>query len=114
MTLRLSARDKDQRVTFQARASGHNALNEATGAWGDVVTLWARARPLRGRDFLAAGQAQQTVDVEFGVDYRADLDENMRVLWNGVPHEIVGKPINVDGANHTLLFMCVQGVRDGR
>jgi hypothetical protein len=35
------------------------------------------------------------------------------VVWNGVPYEMVGQPINVDGAGHTWLLMCIQGVRDG-
>jgi SPP1 family predicted phage head-tail adaptor len=113
MTLRLSARDKDQRITLQTRATGTNALNEPSGAWVDSFTCWARCRPLRGRDFVAAAQQTQTVDVEFGIDYRSGVTGAMRVVWNGVPYEMVGQPINVDGAGHTWLLMCIQGVRDG-
>lgn len=110
---RLPAREKNQRVTIQSRAAGSNALNEASGAWTDAFTCWARVRPLRGRDFVAAAQSQQTVDVEFGIDYRADVTGDMRVMWSGLPYEVVGQPINVEGSGHVLLLMCIQGVRSG-
>lgn len=104
----------DQRITFQRRAAGQNALGEADGDWQDVASCWAQAQPLRGREFFAAGQMQQATDVRFRIRYRTDITHEMRVVWKGLPHELAGPPIDVDGGGHTLELMCIQGVRDGR
>jgi SPP1 family predicted phage head-tail adaptor len=105
----------DQRLTLQQRAAGVSVdLGEAAGAWAGVATVWAQAQPLRGREFFASGQMQQALDVRFRIRWRAGVLASMRVLWRGEPYEIVGEPINVDGARVVLELMCVKGVRDGR
>jgi len=106
--------DLRERVTIQARAAGNDAHGQESPAWTDLATVWAKAEPLRGRDFFAAGQMQSAVSIRFAVRWRADLTGAHRVLWRGVPHEVEGQPIDVDGRRHTLELMCVSGVRDGR
>lgn len=110
----IDAGKKNQRLTFQQRSgTSVNALGEQTDAFADVVTVWGRAEPLRGREYFAAGQMQSAADVRFGVDFRTDLTVTMRILWRGVPHEIIDI-IDVNGARHELEIMAVTGVRDGR
>jgi hypothetical protein len=36
------------------------------------------------------------------------------VMWRSVPYEIVGQPINVQGAKVAMDVVCVAGVGDGR
>lgn len=104
----------DQRITLQTRSAGANSLGEASGAWADSFGCWAKAEPLRGREFFAAAQLQSTIDVRFRVRYRTDITASMRVVWRGEPYDIVGEPINVDAANDELQLMCTKGIRDGR
>lgn len=101
----------DQRLTLQQRAAGQDALGDASGAWQTVATVWAHAKPLRGREFFAAGQLQAALDVQFTIRYRADVATTWRVLWRGVPHEIVSPPIDVDGRREYLELMCASGIR---
>lgn len=110
----LNAGPMDQRITIQRRVDARNAMGENAYTWQDVATVWARAEPLRGREWFAAAQMQATADVRFTIRYRADLDATMRVLWQGQPHDIVAPPIDVAAARETLELMCLQGVRDGR
>lgn len=110
--LPVSAGELDQRVTLQQRASGQDSLGQASGAWQDVATVWARREPLRGRELFAAGEMQASADVRFTIRWRTAVTASMRVLWNSVPHDIVGEPIDVDSGGHTLELMCATGLRN--
>lgn len=104
----------DQRVTLQRRNDGVDVLGQASGAWATVATVWAKARPLRSRELFAAGATQNVADVEFTINYRADVRSTWRVLWRGQPHDITGQPIDIDGQRVWLQLLATSGVRDGR
>jgi SPP1 family predicted phage head-tail adaptor len=105
---------RDNRITLQQRAPGANVLGERTGAWADVITVWASARPVRTRDRVAlAGAAITEMDVVFELDWRA-IDSAWRVVWRNEPYEIVGEPVDVRGAKRVLELNCTKGVRSGR
>lgn len=111
-TSAITAGQLDQRLTLQSRAEGSDARGQASGAWTDVATVWGRARPLRSRELFAAGQVQNVSDVEFTIRWRADVRTTWRVLWRGVPHDITGEPIAVDGQQMWLQLLAATGVRD--
>lgn len=113
-TARIGAGQLDQRLTLQQRAAGVDAHGQPSGAWQTVATVWGRARPLRSRELFAAGQVQNVTDVEFTVRWRADVRSTWRVLWRGVPHDITGEPIDIDGQTQWLQLLAASGVRDGR
>lgn len=100
-------------VIIQTRGVSKNEVGENVAGWQDFVTVWAKCQPLRGQEYLAAGQMQQTTDVRFRMRYRSDITQSMRVVWNGTPYDIVDV-INVDGANVATELMAVTGKRDGR
>ena len=108
----MRAGDLNQRITLQSRLPGQNVLGEATGSWADVATVWAQAQPLRGREWFAAGQMQQSTDVRFRIHWRSDVTQSMRLVWRGEPYSIDGV-IDVDGGRHTLEIMATKGIRDG-
>lgn len=109
-----AAGKRDQRITIQQRGSGKDLLGQASGSWAELVTVWAGAKPLRGREFFAAGATQSEATVTFSMLYRDDITSRMRVLWRGTPYDIVAEPIDVDGGRHTLELLCATGVKDGR
>lgn len=113
-TARITAGQLDQRLTLQQRVGGVDVLGQPSGAWQDVATVWGRARPLRSRELFAAGQVQNVSDVEFTVRWRGDITAQQRVLWRGVPHDITGAPIDIDGQQQWLQLLAATGVRDGR
>lgn len=114
MSVHLNAGDLDQQITLQAPASTVDALGQRVESWSDVATVWARALPLRGREFFAAGQTQSEATVRFVLRYRSDIAANMRVLWRGLAHAVIGDPIDVGGQKVALELMCTAGVKDGR
>lgn len=110
----LNAGELDQRITMQSPAATVGALGQRTEAWSTVATLWAKATPLRGREFFAAGAMQSEAAVRFSIRYRTGINGTMRVLWRGVAHAIVAEPMDVDGGKHTLEIMASAGIRDGQ
>ena len=111
--MRLNAGELDQRVTLQQRAAGVDALGQDSATWADVATVWAKAEPLRGREFFAAGQAHSEVSVRFRIRYRTGVLPTMRALWRGVPHDVVAV-LEPHGDKVSLELMCSTGARDGR
>lgn len=104
----------NQMITIQQPSASKDALGQRMETWADVATVWASARPLRGREFFAAGQMQSEAAVEFGIRYLAGITGAMRVLWRGVPHALVAEPMDVDGRTQELKLLCSAGIRDGQ
>jgi SPP1 family predicted phage head-tail adaptor len=106
-----------ERITFQVRGEGVDALGQASGPWANVATdptVWASSAFVTGRDVAVAGQYQATLDAKFVVRYRSDIRPTWRVLWNGQPFEILGDPAPVGGRREYMELRCTRGVRDGR
>lgn len=104
----------DCRVTIQQKSSSLNALGEEVAVWTDLATVWAQVNPLRGKEFFAARETQSSAEVRFYMRFRSDITELMRLVWGGVNHDIVAKPMNVNGQSVLLEIMATAGVRDGR
>ena len=103
-----------ERITFQQKGVTKNAIGEEVVTWSDVATVWAESRPLRGREFYAANQTQQVVDVRFIVRQRAGLTVDLRLLWKATPYDITGLIPGTGPYDGTLEIMATNGVRNGR
>jgi SPP1 family predicted phage head-tail adaptor len=111
----IAAGKYDQRVTFQQKSATRNALGEEVVTWTDVgQPVWAEAIPLRGREFYAANQTQQVVDVRFRIRARAGLTNDMRLLWKTAPYDITGLIPGTGPYLGTLEIMATNGIRNGR
>lgn len=109
----IAAGKMTERVIFQQKAVTRNALGEEIVTWGDVATVWAEARPLRGQEFYAANQTQQTVDVRFFIRKRSGLTNDMRLLWKSQPYDITGLIPGTGPYLGALEVMATNGVRNG-
>ena len=106
--------DLNQRVRIERRVKTENSRGEVTYTWETVATVWARAVPLRGRDYFAAAQMQDEVTTRFRIRYRTGLDSSMRVVWKGGFYDIKGQPIEVDGERVWIDLMCKAGPQGER
>lgn len=105
----------DKRVTLQVPPAGRNALNEATGAWTNLVTdgdgkVWAAVKDLTGREFVAAGGTQNAVETKITIRYREGITAKMRVLHSADVYTV--KAVLGQG-NRTLMLMCERGANEG-
>lgn len=89
----------DQRIVIQAESRTADAYGGAALAWTDLATVWAKARPVSGRERLAGGAVSAPALYRFTIRRRSDVTEGMRVMWNS-------RAFNVR-------FIGDAGVRDG-
>ncbi len=113
MTFAINAGDLRHRLVLQAPPTTRDGLGARSGAWVTQATVWGAAWPVSAREQLAAGQINSEATVRFRIRYRAGVLPSWRVLWRGVPHAIVGDPIDVQGQGVALDILAAAGVRDG-
>lgn len=102
----------DQRVTIQSKDVTRNSIGEEVVTWVAVAEVWARVEPIRGREWFAAAQMQDSTDHRVTIRYRSGITREMRVLWRGEPLDIVSV-IDVNARRENLELMCMSGVRNG-
>lgn len=108
----MKAGDLNERISIESRVEVRNRLNESTYVWATLATVFANAKPLRGREFFEAAQVQSEVTVKFTVRYRTDVDNTMSVVWKGDRYGIVAPPIPI--RREWLELMCSHGIGDGK
>lgn len=109
----IAAGELDQRIKFQQKSVTRNGIGEEVVTWVDVVSVWAKAMPLRGNQFFAANQQQHTVDARFVIRLRSGLAEGMRLLWRSEPHRVTNIIPGTGKYVGTLEVMAVSEVHDG-
>lgn len=111
----MRAGQRKNRITIESKQVTRNELGEEVVAWAPLAngTVWAKAKPIRGAEFFAAAQLQAEQIVTFTINFRPDVAETMRIIWNGDHYDITSV-ISVNGANIDLELMGRKGVRDGR
>lgn len=95
----------NQRITFQAQATGVDTLGQRNGAWAPVATdptVWAKSGNASSRDIAAASAHGGTVDAKWIIRWRADIQAAWRVVWNGGVYAIVGQPAPLAGGTEWL------------
>jgi len=106
------AREFNQPVLIERKATSRNVIGEEIVVWVKVCDVPAKANPLRGREFFAAGGLQQESITRFVIRYQDGINENMRLTWRG-EHYNIGSVIDVDGAMRYIELMTTKGVNDG-
>lgn len=102
----------DQRIAIQAKTLGASSVGDENITWVTHVERWAQVVPLRGREFAAAAQMQDSVDYRVTIRYLQSVERGMRVVWNGLLLDIVAV-IDVNGQHDSMELMCLSGVRNG-
>lgn len=102
-------------ITIQAKETTTTAQGTKKVTWEDFLQkLPAEYIPQRTREFDAANQQQSELTGKFRIRFRRDITEHMRVLFDGEPFDIVGKPVDVKGRRTMMELNVKNGVRDGK
>lgn len=107
----LSAGEFDQRVKLQSKSVTRSGIGAEIVTWVDVATVWAKVEPIRGREFFAAAQMQESTDHRVTIRYRTGVTRDMRIMWRNAPLDIVSV-IDVKARKENLELMCLSGVRN--
>lgn len=102
----------DRRIELQAKAVTRDDIGEEQITWATFATVWANVQGLRGKEFFAAAEMQDSIDFRIRTRYRDDVTRDQRILFEGQLLDIVS--IVETGHREGLEIMCMSGVRNGR
>jgi SPP1 family predicted phage head-tail adaptor len=93
----LKAGDLRDRVTIQEPVTSINSSGEQVTNWEEVTfsargdgKFWASVNPMSARELLAAEAVKSEVKSRVVMRYNANVTAKMRLLIDGVPHNIAG------------------------
>lgn len=95
------------RITIQQLSRIPDDMGGYEEQWQDVVSLWAKIEPLRGRERFVAQQAQSEVTHRVITRYYSGIKPQMRVVYGSRSFDIEAV-INVDEKNEWLELQCVE------
>lgn len=76
--------------------------------WSDIATVWARVEALKGEEYFAAAQMQNSVSHRVTMRYRADLTPTHRLVFEGRILDI--EAVLPDERKSRLVIMCTEQV----
>ena len=100
------------RLVLQTKVVTRDAIGGDVVSWVERMVVWGSAEPLQGAELLSAQQIQAEMAVRFRIYYRKHVAPTWRVLWEGVPYDVLSV-IDTNGEHWELQLMCATGMRDG-
>lgn len=105
----------NKRVALQQLVKGKTLNGAPTEVWENVVKtgdgkIWAGKRDLTGRQYVAAGGTQNSVQAEWEIRRRAGVIASMRLVHGVDVYDIEAVLEQQDGS---LKLMCSRGVNQG-
>jgi SPP1 family predicted phage head-tail adaptor len=104
---RIRRGEMDKQITFIQRVIGSNSTNEdEVTAWETIdtnATVWAKVIQYVGREVVVADQIQSVFRTQFVIDYRTDLKEEMRLVYNTKVYNIISIIEYESGRDNYLL-----------
>ncbi|WP_022699300.1 phage head closure protein [Euryhalocaulis caribicus] len=86
----LGAGEYDQRVEIQSATETRGDRGGPEKSWALHAKAWARVMTGTARDFVEGGRDLEERRISLILRYRSDLDNDMRVVWEGVAYRITG------------------------
>jgi len=96
------------RVTIQAVTLIFDAMGGWEETWADLATVWARVEALKGDEYFAAAQMQNSGSHRVTMRYRADLTPTHRLIFEGRTLDI--EAVLPDERKSRLVIMCTEQV----
>jgi len=73
----------DARITFEQEQTSADGSGGQTLSWVTFASVWAHVKPVRLSEEERQGAVRATRGYLFTIRRRGDLDETMRIAWNG-------------------------------
>ena len=73
----------NRRVTIQMRVASRDASGGVVETYTERATVWADARPMSGREVVAAGNLVASEMIEFTLRHRDDVEPTDRIVMDG-------------------------------
>lgn len=96
----------NKRITFQRKTSAKDDDGfENTQQYEDVISVWAGAKTISGREYYQAAAVQNEKQVRWIIRYREGLTEDMRIRFKSRIFEIKAI-LDDDELKKTLTIVC--------
>jgi SPP1 family predicted phage head-tail adaptor len=106
-----------RRVTFQKKRTTLDAYGHPTTGWDDVVTVWARVRPISTGERLRASEVGASISHDVTVRWNPLIAAAIEVAaWRikyGARLFNLHAPRDVDEGHRMLIFACTEGSLSG-
>jgi SPP1 family predicted phage head-tail adaptor len=90
---RIRRGEMDKQITFIKKVIGSNDTNEDEVTSWEIIslnpTVWSKVIQYVGREVVVADQIQAVFRTQFVIDYRTDINDEMRVVYNNKVYNIV-------------------------
>lgn len=107
MALKITTGELRHRVTIQGTTAVQDSSASYSESWSDLVTTWARVRPMNGREYFAAHQEQSAVTHEIVMRFRRGVNTAMRLKFDSRIFDIESV-INYDERNEWMIIYCME------
>jgi len=95
------------RVTIHALTTSQDDMGATVEAWAALRSVWAKIRPLAGKEARENARTQATMTHEVYLrSWWSDLKPSMRVVYQCRTLEIVAPPKNVNEAGTETYLLC--------
>lgn len=96
------------RVVIQAATASQDTFGGESKTWTTLATVWGEVKPLSGREYMQARQAQADVTTRITIRYRDDITITpaCRITWNGHTYDV--KDVIHDAQQRQYQLMCAE------
>ncbi len=94
-------------ITIQQPSFAQDSSGSSAETWSTRCSIWAKIRPLRGREYYAANQAQMEITHEITIRYRSDVNAIHRVSYGNRIFRI-NAVMDIDENRRELVLQCVE------
>lgn len=78
----------DRRITIQSFTTTTDDFGEVIQSFTTLADVWAKVEEKNGSEGEEGNQLMATKRVEFFIRYRSDINEQMRIVYNGLTYKI--------------------------
>lgn len=105
----MSIGERRHYITIQRATLAQDSSGSTAETWTTVANVWAAIKPLKGREYFAANQANSEVTHEIKTQYRSDITTAPRIVFGTRTFEIQAV-INSMERNRELILMCAERI----
>jgi len=95
----------NNKITIQSPPSGRDSTGQTVKVWNDVRTVWASKDSLIGKEFYAANQTQNSVEVKFRTYFYSGMNNAMRIVHGIDTYEVISVS-DPEDLKKELLWYC--------
>lgn len=78
----MRAGELDRQIVIESATETQNGIGEPIKTWSTFATVWAKAKQLRGREYVAAQAINAEIDTVFTIRWLAGVTRKMRILYD--------------------------------